>query len=384
MLDGVGIGELPDAHLYGDVGTNTYANTANVCGGLHLPNMQQLGLGNIAFIKGIEKNSSPRGCYGKMTEVSQGKDSTTGHWEISGIILKKNFPYYPQGFPEELIHRFCEATGCKGVLGNKAASGTAIIEELGDEHVRTGFPIVYTSADSVLQIAAHEEIIPLPQLYTMCETARNNVVIGNDAVGRVIARPFVGTSGAYTRTTNRKDFSLFPPSDTVLDILYKQNIRTVSIGKIDDLFAGRGLSEKIHTKSNAEGIELTITQSKKMSHGFLFVNLVDFDALYGHRQDPKGMKEALEYFDQQLPHIMETIGDDDILFLSADHGNDPTDNSTDHSREYVPVLTYAPKGKRGVNIGTRATFADAGKTIANFFDVDASELDGTSFLNLIF
>ena len=383
VLDSVGIGAAPDAAIYGDSGANTLGNTANAVGGLHLPNLQRLGLGNIAPIKGVSPRNQPEGCFGKMQEVSKGKDSTTGHWEISGIIITEDFPYYPNGFPPDVIEKFISATKMRGVLGNRPASGTQIIEELGDDHVRTGFPIVYTSGDSVFQIAAHEEVIPLNDLYKICQVTRDEVMIGKHAVGRVIARPFLGTSGKYTRTTNRKDFSLQAPGTTVLDILFTNGISTVSIGKIDDLFSGRGLKKKIHTHSNAEGIEEITKQSAAMKSGFIMANLVDFDMLYGHRQDPKGMASAIEYFDAQLPKIIETIRDGDILIMTADHGNDPTDNSTDHSREYTPLLTFMKNGKRGVNLGTRKTFADAGKTVAEYFHVSHPSLSGSSFLHLI-
>jgi phosphopentomutase len=383
ILDGVGIGAAPDAYRYNDQGTNTLCNTARVTGGLNLPHLSKLGLGNIANIQGVQANKHADGCFGAMLEVSKGKDSTTGHWEISGIILDNDFPYYPKGFPEIVVKKFLENAGCKGILGNKVASGTAIIEELGDEHVRTGFPIIYTSADSVFQIAAHEEVIPLDRLYEICEIARNNILINEHAVGRVIARPFIGTSGKYKRTTNRRDFSLEPPKVNVLDLLFKKNIPTISIGKIDDLFAGKSLSKKIHTKSNAEGIEETIAQAQSNTTGFIFTNLVDFDQLFGHRQDPVGMKGALEFFDLQLPRILETIKGNDILFITADHGNDPTDNSTDHSREYVPLVCYSPNGKRNIDIGIRESFADLGNTIAEYFGVNETKLSGSSFLHSI-
>ncbi|MFA6455431.1 MAG: phosphopentomutase [Bacteroidota bacterium] len=383
VLDGVGIGAAPDAYLYHDEGTNTLCNTASVMGGLHLPNLAALGLGNIAEIAGVPKNPAAKGNFGKMREVSKGKDSTTGHWEFSGIIVEKDFPYYPNGFPGELVEKFCALTGCKGVLGNKAASGTVILEELGAEHERTGFPIIYTSADSVLQIATNEQVIPLERLYEICTIAREKVMIGEHAVGRVIARPFSGTNGKYKRTTNRRDFSLLPPSTTMLDILFDNDIPTVAIGKIDDLFAGKSLKEKIHTKSNAEGIEEIISWAKRTPTGFIFTNLVDFDALFGHRQDPKGMKEALEYFDVHLPRIMEAMGEDDLLLITADHGNDPTDNSTDHSREFVPIIAVSRNGKKNVDLGTRQTFADLGKTVVDYFGFDGKALKGTSFLNQV-
>lgn len=380
VLDGLGIGALPDAASYGDAGTDTLGHTAAAMGGLMLPHLQQMGLGNIAPIAGVEPAASPDGCYGMMAESSKGKDSTTGHWELSGIINPTEFPYYPQGFPPALIEAFCAATGARGILGNKAASGTEIIKELGDEHVRTGYPIVYTSADSVFQIAAHDDVIPLAGLFEMCRITREQVCVGKHAVGRVIARPFIGTRGDYVRTANRKDFSLLPPGTTVLDILYEQSIPTIAIGKIDDLFSGRGLEEKIHTKSNAEGIEQIIAQSSVRNSGLIMANLVDFDMLYGHRQDAKGMAAAIEYFDTRLPEIVSTLADGDLLLLTADHGNDPTDNSTDHSREYVPLLCYGKNRKRGVPLGIRHSFADAGKTAAEYFGVTEHVLAGKSFL----
>ncbi len=383
VLDGVGVGAAPDAALYHDEAANTLSNTAAVTGGLHLPNLSALGLGNIVEIKGVPKNSSATGNFGKMREVSKGKDSTTGHWEFSGIILEKDFPYYPNGFPTEVIEKFCSLTGCGGILGNKAASGTVILEELAAEHERTGFPIIYTSADSVFQIAVNDRVIPLERLYELCTIARNQVMVGKHAVGRVIARPFTGSNGNYQRTTDRRDFSLFPPGTTMLDILFERAIPTVAVGKIDDLFAGKSLSEKIHTKSNDEGIEETIAWANKTPNGFIFTNLVDFDALFGHRQDPKGMKEALEYFDLQLPRIISTLSGDDLLIITADHGNDPTDNSTDHSREYVPLIVYSPDGKRNVDLGIRQTFADLGKTVVSYFGFEGKELKGTSFLTQV-
>jgi len=383
VLDSLGIGEAPDAAEYGDAGANTLGHTAESVGGLSLPNMQKLGLGNIAPILGVPPVPSPEGCFGKMQEVSKGKDSTTGHWEISGIVVTEDFPYYPHGFPREVIEKFLSETNMRGVLGNRPASGTQIIEELGDEHVRTGFPIVYTSGDSVFQIAAHEDVIPLNELYRICQAARDHVLVGKHAVGRVIARPFVGTSGRYVRTANRRDFSLQAPGTTVLDLLSGNGVPTVSIGKIDDLFSGRGLQKKIHTHSNAEGIEEIVRQSSAMGRGFIMTNLVDFDMLYGHRQDAKGMAKAIEFFDGHLPRIFETVNNDDILMITADHGNDPTDDSTDHSREYVPLLTFSKNGKRGVNLGVRKTFADAGRTVAEYFGVDDGKIAGTSFLGSI-
>ncbi|NUN68278.1 MAG: phosphopentomutase [Bacteroidetes bacterium] len=383
VLDGVGIGAAPDAHLYHDEQANTLGNTAATTGGLVMPNMAALGLGTIAPIQGVPAQRPSRGNAGRMREVSKGKDSTTGHWEFSGIIMENDFPYYPAGFPKDVVEKFCRLTGCGGILGNSAASGTVIIDQLGEEHARTGYPIVYTSADSVFQIAANEAVIPLERLYELCTIAREQVMVGPHAVGRVIARPFIGTKGNYKRTTNRRDFSLFPPAVTVLDLLQERNIPTIGIGKIDDLFAGKGLSEKIHTKSNAEGIEETIAWTKRTKSGFIFTNLVDFDALFGHRQDAPGMKGALEYFDTQLPRIIDAMKPEDLLIITADHGNDPTDNSTDHSREYVPLVVFSPSGKQNVDLGIRQTFADLGKTVAEYFGAVPNVLKGTSFLDQV-
>ncbi len=382
VLDGVGIGELPDAPLYGDRGANTVGNVARVLGGLQLPNLQRLGLGRIAPIKGLDPRADVEGCFGKMKEQSKAKDSTIGHWEIAGIITEKPFPLYPRGFPAELTSRFLAETGCKGFLGNTTASGTEIIKELGDEHVRTGFPIVYTSGDSVFQIAAHEDVIPLTTLFEICRVTRTRVTIGEHCVGRVIARPFSGGSGNYVRTPNRKDFAVDPPGKTMLDLLSENGIRTVGIGKIDDLFAGRGLQEKIHTRSNAEGMERIIEKAGEAGNGLVMANLVDFDMLFGHRQDPEGFAGALREFDSGLPAIIECLNEGDLLILTADHGNDPTDQSTDHSREYVPLLCYAKGGKEGVDLGTRSSFADAGKTVTEFFEVPNS-LAGSSFLSMV-
>lgn len=385
VLDGVGAGELPDAELYGDTGSNTLANTAGAAGGVTLPWLEKLGLGNICSIKSVKPVERPVGCFGKMRELSRGKDSTAGHWELCGIVTKTAFPTYPTGFPTELITRFLDVTGNKAVLGNKPSSGTVIIQEFGDEHRRTGFPIVYTSGDSVFQIAAHEHVVPLPKLYEMCQKTRDEVCVGNHAVGRVIARPFVGEkSGNYVRTANRRDFALEPPSLTLLDLLMENDVPTVGVGKIDDLFAGRGLMRKIHTTSNAEGTEKIIEESRSLHRGFLMANLVDFDMLYGHRNDPAGFARALEYFDSQLGNIIDTLDVDDLLIITADHGNDPTTPSTDHSREYVPILCFRKSGRSGVDLGTRKSFADAGKSVAAYFDVDESGvLAGESFLRMI-
>ena len=382
VLDSVGVGALPDAREYGDEGTNTVGNTARVLGGLSLPNLQRLGLGNIVEAPGVLPVKNAEACFGKMVERSAGKDSTTGHWELAGVITEKAFPLYPNGFPPDVLQKFIEIAGCTGVLGNFPASGTDIIRDLGDEHVRTGKPIVYTSGDSVFQIAAHEEVILLPRLYEICTRTRREVMTGIHSVGRVIARPFVGTSGAYVRTTNRRDFALDPPAPTLLDFLYEEGIETIGVGKIDDLFCGRGLKEKLHTTSNAEGLRTTIASAAKLRSGFVMTNLVDFDMLFGHRQDPKGMGAALQEFDRGLPALLEVMNHGDLLLLTADHGNDPTDRSTDHSREYVPLLSFVKGGKRNVDLGIRQTFADAAKTIAEYFSLkNSSSLAGNSFLH---
>ncbi|GAB4129336.1 MAG: phosphopentomutase [Ignavibacteriales bacterium] len=378
ILDGVGIGELPDAYLYKDEGSNTLSNMANFVGGLSLPNLQKMGLGNIEKILGVDPVDVPLASFGKMNETSKGKDSTTGHWEIAGLFVDFDFPYYPNGFPKNLIDRFLAATNLKGILGNKAASGTEIINELGDEHVKTGFPIVYTSADSVFQIAAHESIIPLDELYKICAIAREKILVGKDSVGRVIARPFVGENGNYVRTTNRKDFSLAPLSPTILDFLKANEINTVAIGKINDLFNYQGISHSIKTHSNDEGINEIIKAANEFSGSFIFTNLVDFDVYYGHRNDSEGFSKALSHFDEKLPQILNSLDETDALIITADHGNDPTTPSTDHSREYVPLLFYQ-KGKTGRNLGIRKTFSDVAQTIANYFKV-TNNLKGTSFL----
>ncbi len=379
VLDGVGVGELPDAHLYNDEGSNTLGNMAEHLGGITLPNLEKLGLGNIIDIKGRSKVDNPVASYGKMAEVSKGKDSITGHWEIGGLKVEVDFPYYPEGFPKDIIDLFCTKAGIDGVLGNKVASGTEIIKELGDEHIKTGYPIVYTSADSVFQIAAHEVHFGLDRLYKICEVARNLVFTGNRNIGRVIARPFIGESGNYSRTTNRKDYAIDPPQNTILNVLQKNGIKTVAIGKINDLFNYSGIDEKIKTKSNNEGVEKVLEWAKKVNNSFIFTNLVDFDVYYGHRNDPVGFYNALKEFDNQLPAILNALDEDDALIITADHGNDPITPSTDHSREYVPVLFYR-KNKAGKNLGVRKTFSDVGKTVAEFYGV-SNELQGTSFLN---
>ena len=368
VLDSAGIGELPDAYLYGDEGSNTLANTAKQVGGFELPNLEKLGLGKIHPILGLKGDIKALGAYGKMGEKSPGKDTTTGHWEICGLILEKPFPVYPNGFPEDLIRRFEEAIGRK-TLGNKPASGTAIIEELGEEHMRTGYPIVYTSADSVFQIAAHEEVIPLDELYKMCKIARG-LLTGEHAVGRVIARPFTGTPGNFKRTANRHDYSLEPVGKTVLDKLVEQGYEVLGVGKIYDIFAGRGLTWHESTKNNEDGILKTVELLSKEFTGLLFTNLVDFDMIYGHRNNAEGYYEALKQFDSYLPKIMEKLREDDLLIITADHGCDPTTPSTDHSREYVPLLVYGRGVKEDVNLGIRETFADVAATLEEIFGLE--------------
>ncbi len=378
VLDGVGIGELPDAADYGDEGSSTLFNISKAVNGLNLPNMQKLGLGNIGKILGVEKVNKPLASFGKMKEVSKGKDSTTGHWEIGGLYVNTDFSYFPKGFPDEVMEKFLALTGCKGVLGNKPASGTEIIKELGDEHVRTGFPIVYTSADSVFQIAAHEDVIPLSKLYEICEITRNKVLTTPLIVGRVIARPFIGKSGNYSRTTNRKDFSLDPPSDTILNLLFNNNITTVAIGKINDLFNYSGIKIKEKTKSNSEGCSKILDYTSQVKNSLIFTNLVDFDVYYGHRDDPLGFAKALKEFDDFLPGFTDRLDESDCVVITADHGNDPTTRGTDHSREYVPLLYYR-KNVPGKNLGTRATYSDVAKTAADYFKIK-NNLKGTSFL----
>jgi phosphopentomutase len=368
VLDGVGIGELPDAADYGDEGSNTLVNMAKAVGGLNLPNLQRMGLGNIEQIEGIPPAEKPIACYGKMREVSAGKDTTTGHWEIAGIIREKPFPTYPNGFPPEIIEAFEKAIGRK-VLGNKPASGTAIIEELGEEHLRTGYPIVYTSADSVFQIAAHEEIVPVEQLYEWCRIARE-ILRGEHEVARVIARPFIGTPGNFKRTARRKDFSVPPPYPTLLDALTEAGLKVVTVGKVDDIFADRGVTFAVHTSDNRDGMQQVETLTAQDDFDFLWCTLVDFDTVYGHRNNPQGFAQALREFDEWLGNFLPKLREGDLLIITADHGNDPTTPSTDHSREYVPLLIWTPSLKEGKPLGVRQTFADVAATIADWLKVE--------------
>jgi phosphopentomutase len=378
VLDSVGIGEMPDAEAYGDKGSDTLGNIARQRR-LKLPNLSRLGLANIRPLTGLDPVAEPAGAYGKCALASPGKDTTTGHWEMAGIHLEKPFPLFPRGFPREVMEPFETRIG-RHTLGNKAASGTEIIKELGEEHVRTGSPIVYTSADSVFQIAAHEEVIPLFELYKMCDTARD-ILRGPYEVGRVIARPFVGEPGAFTRTPNRHDYAVPPPRGMLLDQLQSRGVEIFSVGKIFDVFLGRGIAEQVKTKSNADGMAKTLAAMDEQERGLIFVNLVDFDMLYGHRNDVEGYARALEEVDAWLPALDAKLGADDLVILTADHGCDPTTPSTDHSREYVPVLAYGPKARAGVNLRVRGSLSDIGQTVAENFGT--SIVTGASFLREI-
>lgn len=380
VLDSAGCGELPDAAEYGDAGSNTIGNIARDVPGFNLKNMRNLGLGLIPGAEGVGKSDSLIGCYGRMAEKSKGKDTTTGHWEIAGITLDKPFPTYPEGFPKDLIEEYERLIGTK-IIGNKPASGTVIIQELGDEHVKTGFPIVYTSADSVFQIAAHEDVIPIEKLYQLCEIARN-LLQGEHSVGRVIARPFEGTSENYKRTERRKDYSLEPVGKTMLDAIKENGLEVAAVGKIEDIFAFKGITKSVHAHNNQEGIKQTIEYIKESFKGLVFTNLVDFDMIYGHRNDAVGYANALMYFDERLPEIMDNLKNDDVLIITADHGCDPTTPSTDHSREYVPLLVYGKEIKRGVNLGTRSTFADISATVLELLGFNSIN-NGISFMKEI-
>jgi phosphopentomutase len=376
VMDGAGVGELPDASSYGDQGSNTIGNVARAVP-LRIPTLRALGLNRIVALGDDELNDRFVGATGRMAERSAGKDSVTGHWEIAGIVLDRPFATFPNGFASEIIDAFAARTG-RGVIGNTVASGTAIIDALGPEHMRTGHWIVYTSADSVFQIAAHEDVVPIDELYRACEIAYELVVKGH-GVGRVIARPFVGQPGAFKRTSNRRDFALVPPVETLLDRLKSAGWPVVAIGKIEDLFAGRGMTVAVHTKSDEEGMNLVDEHMSSLDRGLIFVNLVDFDTQFGHRNDVPGYAENLERFDQRLANVLVNLRGEDLLIVTADHGNDPTTPSTDHSREHVPLLVAGPRVKRNRDLGTRPTFADLGQTLAGFFGLDPLP-NGTSFL----
>lgn len=375
ILDGVGCGAAWDADKYGDAESDTIGHVARAVGGLHMPTMGRLGLGNIAHIDGVKPDPHAIGAWGTMQPQSAGKDSTTGHWEIAGLHLVKAFPTYPRGFPRDVIAAFSAATG-RPVIANTVSSGTAVIDEFAEQQHKTGAWIVYTSADSVFQIAAHEEWIPLQELYRACETARALLVAPNDA-SRVIARPFIGTPGAWKRTANRRDYSLSPPGETLIDVLSEAGIARAGVGKVDDLFAGRGIAAR-HTVDNAQGVAHIQEWLSGQTRGFCFANLVDFDQLFGHRNDVVGFQGALEAFDRALPALLSALREDDLLFITADHGNDPTTPSTDHARERVPLLVAGPR-VRGGFLGERSTFSDVGATIAEWFGLSWRG-HGTSFL----
>lgn len=379
VLDSFGIGEMPDAAKYGDEGSNTISAVSKV-DGFNMKNMRSYGLFNIDGVKCYKKSINPKGAFARMTEVSKGKDTTIGHWEIAGIQSEQPLPTFPNGFPEEVINKFEELTGRK-VICNKPYSGTQVLLDYGKEHVETGALIVYTSADSVFQIAAHEEVVPVEELYNYCEIARE-MLVGEVGVGRVIARPFVGEYPNYTRTSNRHDYSLVPPKTTMLDQLKDNNYSVIAVGKINDIFAGKGITEFVRTKNNDDGMEKTIEFAKKEFEGLCFVNLVDFDMLYGHRNDVVGYANALTKFDEQVTDVISNLNEEDILIITADHGCDPTTPSTDHSREYTPMVMIGKKVKSGTNLKTRESYADIAATILEYFGVE-QEVSGESFLGKV-
>ncbi len=380
VLDSVGVGALQDAYKFGDEDSNTLGNIAKVLGGLNLPNLEKMGLGNIIPILGVKPQLSPIANFGKMAEVSAGKGSTSGHWELMGLHLSKAFPTYPNGFPKEIMDKFHKAIGIQ-TLGNYPASGTEIIKVLGNEHIKTKKPIVYTSADSVFQIAAHEDIIPPEKLYKICKKARE-ILTGEHAISRVIARPFIGKNGKFTRTKRRKDFSLEPTGKMLLDYLKENEKEVLAVGKISDIFVGRGITKKFPTKNNLDGIKKIINLIGNNRGDMIFANLIDFDMLYGHRNNPEGYAKALAEFDENIPEILNSMKYNDILFITADHGCDPTTPSTDHSREYVPLIVYGKNIKSSVNLGIRKSFADVGKTISEILNIEA-DIKGESFAKLI-
>jgi phosphopentomutase len=379
VLDSLGMGEMPDAAAWGDAGADTLGHILE-SREVRLPNLRAWGLGNIRRLAGVPAVEEPRASFGRCALRSNGKDTTTGHWEMAGIILERAFPTYPNGFPEDLIERFVEEAGVPGVLGNYPASGTEIIKELGEEHVRTGKPIVYTSADSVFQIAAHEEVIPLARLYEISETARR-ILRGEHEVGRVIARPFVGHPGAFKRTENRHDYAVPPPREMLLPILSGAGLDVVAVGKISSIYDAAGVTRELPGKNNDQSIDQTVAALRDDTRGLVFSNLVDFDMLYGHRRDTEGYARALEHFDARLPEIEAAMNDSDLLIITADHGNDPTYRGTDHTREYAPLLVYGPRARAGVNLGDRASLSDIGQTIADNFGLKLKA--GESFLSLV-
>jgi len=377
VLDGAGIGEMPDAPEWGDAGSDTFGHVL-ASREVHLPNLQRYGLGNIRPLKSVPPLAEPEGSYGRCALRSNGKDTTTGHWEMAGIILDQAFPTYPNGFPASVIDHFIRETGVPGILGNLPASGTEIIKDLGAEHVKTGKPIVYTSADSVFQVAAHEEVIPLPKLYGICETARR-LLSGEHEVGRVIARPFLGETGAFYRTENRHDYAVPPPRENLLVTLSDEDLDVICIGKIASIYDSNGVTQDLTAKNNDQSINQTIQALQQDSRGLIFSNLVDFDMLYGHRRDTEGFAKALEHFDARLPEIEAAMRADDVIMITADHGNDPTFPGSDHTREYAPLLVYGKRARPGVNLGSRASLADIGQTIANNFGLRLTA--GESFLS---
>lgn len=379
VLDSAGIGEMPDAADWGDAGSDTLGHILE-SREVRLPNLESYGLGNIRPLAGVAPALSPRASYGRCALRSNGKDTTTGHWEMAGIILERAFPTYPEGFPPEIIDRFISETGVPGILGNVPASGTEIIKELGAEHVRTGKPIVYTSADSVFQIAAHEDVFPIPRLYEICRTARN-ILRGADEVGRVIARPFTGETGAFRRTENRHDYAVPPPRDNLLVVLSDAGLDVVCIGKVASIYDAMGVTEDLTAKNNDQSIDQTINALQGDTRGLIFSNLVDFDMLYGHRRDVEGYARALEHFDSRLPEIERAMREGDLFILAADHGNDPTFPGTDHTREYSPLIVYGKRALRGVDLGIRGSLSDIGQTIADNFGLRLSA--GESFLRAI-
>lgn len=376
VLDGAGIGAMPDAPEWGDAGSDTLGH---ICESrpVALPNLQSWGLGNVRPLRGVSASSEPRGSFGKCALRSNGKDTTTGHWEMAGIILEQAFPLYPNGFPQSILDRFITETGVPGVLGNIPASGTEIIKDLGEEHVTSGKPIVYTSGDSVFQIAAHEEVIPLNRLYEICEIARR-ILDGEHKVGRVIARPFLGEPGNFYRTENRHDYAVPPPRANLLPALKNEDLDVVCIGKIASIYDSLGVTEDLTAKNNQQSIDQTIHALEQNTHGLIFSNLVDFDMLYGHRRDTEGYARALEHFDSSLPQIEAAMRDGDLMIITADHGNDPTFPGTDHTREYAPLLVYGKSARPGVNLGTRGSLSDIGQTVAENFGLKLTA--GASFL----
>lgn len=380
VLDSVGMGAMPDSAQYGDKDVNTIEHVYQYNKGLDLQNMVSYGLGNIEGMSVLPQTTEPKGSFARLGELSKGKDTTTGHWEMIGVYTETPFPTYPNGFPKEVMDEFEKAIGTK-TLGNCTASGTAIIEELGDEHVRTGYPIIYTSADSVFQIAAHEEVIPLEKLYEMCDIARK-ILTGEHEVARVIARPFVGTSGNYTRTPNRRDYAICPPSPNLLTYCEEKGVPFIAVGKIEDIFNKQGVTHAVHTKDNTDGIKVTLECMEKYQEGLIFTNLVDFDMKWGHRRDVENYGKGLEAFDKDLAKIVAAMKDDDILIINADHGCDPTAPGTDHTREYVPLLVIGKSIKEGVDLKTRKSFADIGQTLCEYFDLPSIQI-GESFLDLV-